>query len=121
MSRFEKLDEVSCGRGYLDNDTGLVWEAEDEPGWFSHEEAMELNTAIWRLPTIKELVGIIDYDICEPATLLPGIKLSYYWSASPHASGPRLTWLVNFGGGCSDYYNHHHSRYVRMVARHRSQ
>jgi hypothetical protein len=57
----------------------------------------------WRLPTIKELVTIVDYSQAAPPTIdrnaFPGTPLGYYLSSSPSAGSPPNPFVVDFSGG----------------------
>jgi len=103
VGRFVEVGEMGLGgdgRLVRDLETGLVWLK--APHWLKHpgngcpvgwEEARGLCDDIkwlcgvsgWRLPTVKELVGLVDYGQSIPA--LPpghpfiGIHPSFYWTS----------------------------------------
>jgi hypothetical protein len=56
-----------------------------------------------RLPTIKELVTLIDFSqSAAPAidvTAFPGTPSSYFWSSSPQAGSSNTALMVNFDFG----------------------
>jgi hypothetical protein len=56
----------------------------------------------WRLPTVKELLSVIDYTTIEPA-LQKGYPfqhvLNWYWSATPFAGDPNVGWVVDLMDG----------------------
>jgi len=68
----------------------------------------------WRLPTVQELVGIVDYTRSDPAVIKPladSTASGYYWSSTPDAGTPYTAWFVDFyfgyvynGGKTSHYY-----------------
>ena len=77
-------------RGIYDTTTGLVWQAEPGKQDVTWSEA-ELYCAQlepkgrWRLPTIKELVRIVDKSASgEVKTQLPEMLPWFYWSSSPY-------------------------------------
>jgi hypothetical protein len=57
----------------------------------------------WRLPTIIELVSIVDFTTWNPAIDLnafPGTPVdAAFWSSSQVAGDPAATWYVHFAGG----------------------
>ena len=65
----------------------------------------------WRLPNVRELQSLVDYDSYNPA--LPAVnpftnvQLYYYWSSSTYAASPSLAIMVNFykGGQSHDDKN----------------
>lgn len=120
-----------------DNNTGLMWQQNDDAALHNWYEAAgvldekhnpdlssvckELATGDytdWRLPTRKELIGIIDYGRQAPAidsTTFPGTKPSNYWTSSSNAGNPDSAMSVYFGNGY--IYNNlkSNSYYVRCV------
>ena len=108
--RFKKVN-----KGWLDNQTGLVWKDKDELDKLTCKEARELNSGAWRLPTAQELLSIVDYTKYRPATKLPNIKPSYYWSVSPNAYNSDYAWGVDFDDGDSYNYHRNFNQYVRLV------
>jgi len=107
--RFEKR-----GRYCLDNETGLKWEMRTLT-------QMTWNDAIiapvgWRLPTLEELLLVFDYNIHNPATKLPGMIASYYWSSTTFSESNDLAWYVDFyyGSSCYDHKSRIYcARYVK--------
>ena len=59
----------------------------------------------WRLPTIKELVTIVDLSQATAAMIdpnaFPGTPAAWFWSSSPVAGSPSYAWYVLFGNGYS--------------------
>ena len=55
----------------------------------------------WRLPTIKELISIIDHEKYDPAidTKFFVSKSSWYWSSTNRIYWSGSAWIVNFSGG----------------------
>ena len=69
----------------------------------------------WRLPTIQELLSIVDYKKCNPATNLEGIKSDTYWTSSHIVSNPSSVWIVVFEDGYGYDSNKHTDSCVRCV------
>jgi len=72
----------------------------------------------WRLPTIHELLSIVDYTRVEPA--LPKAfsyieAESFYWTKTPLADSDDEFWGVNFKRGASSRASEYYDRYVRCV------
>jgi hypothetical protein len=108
-----------------DESIGLMWQQET-PGkpmdWRpSSEHCKYLRLAgytDWRLPTIKELMSLVDYNRYTPAidiTYFPNTVPSFYWSATELAYGMGTIWGVNFGYGESYGHDNYTSYYVRAV------
>jgi len=88
----------------------------------------------WRLPNVKELVGIMDYSTVGPAMNVafhgascglacaditsPACSCdasSPYWSATTYATSPTNAWLVYTLGGDAYYANESFYSFVRAV------
>lgn len=100
------------------NITGLTWKrcAEGQT-WsgstcsgttktYSWAQANALGSGDWRLPTVAELVTIVERDNFKPAintTIFPNMATSdsSFWSASVYAGDLSQAWYVNFGPGNS--------------------
>lgn len=105
-----------------DNVTGLIWEVKtyydygsihnqnDTYNWYDAQSVfiVALNNANfggfsdWRLPTIKELVFILDRDKNYPlfnATYFPTLIDSYYWSSTAHPGWADKSWVCHMGNG----------------------
>jgi hypothetical protein len=100
-----------------DSDTGLVWEKSPSTmqDWTTarieclHKAVPAVvGTRGWRLPSVVELVSLIDPDPVSGKPIMPvvftGVPLANYWSATTSASsGTSFTastvLTVNFGDG----------------------
>lgn len=113
-----------------DDRTGLIWSAADSSSRdVTFEKAQgaiaNLNGAKfcgfddWRLPTIQELLSIVDYSRRSPAidtNFFWGTKNDWYWSSTPAAASPAdCAWIVNFNNGNSNWNNHDNRNQVRAV------
>jgi hypothetical protein len=111
----------------LDSTTNLIWSRDNvASGRLDHEDATKACAELtlagasdWRLPTIRELLSLVDYDRYEPAIdtdAFPSTKSNWYWTASPWAGSPSdFAWVVCFGNG-SAYDGHRYGdAFVRAV------
>ncbi|MBK8639209.1 MAG: DUF1566 domain-containing protein [Chromatiaceae bacterium] len=60
----------------------------------------------WRLPTVEELLSIVDYSGYSPAidsAWFPNTLSSWYWSSSPVAYLDIYAWIVYFDSGTCGY------------------
>lgn len=92
-----------------DNDTGLMWSQasasntktwENALAWCENLVLSDYND--WRLPTIKELVSLVDDDVDGlfiDAGYFPDTTSSYYWSSTTSADYTDGAWAVNFAYG----------------------
>lgn len=130
-----------------DDKTGLLWKRQEETArsqgctvgmtWRDALRAADAANAAelggglggnndWRLPNVKELQSIVDYEKTHYSTYsnyfdfytayFGGSTTDWFWSSSPHAYGPNYAWGVRFNYG----FISHHSRYdclrVRLVS-----
>ncbi len=92
-----------------DNNTGLMWQQEDDDIVRSWDAAISYCTSLslaghsnWRLPDIKKLSGIVDFSVHDPAidvTYFPNTNSFPYWSSTTVASSSSSAWRVLFNGG----------------------
>jgi hypothetical protein len=76
------------------------------------------NFTDWRLPTIHELLGIVDYKRINPALIGDFTyveKESFYWSKTSVADADDEFWGVNFKRGASSKASEYYDRYARCV------
>ncbi|MDZ4384317.1 MAG: DUF1566 domain-containing protein [Nitrospirota bacterium] len=128
---------VMGGDAVLDKETGLVWDR--TPGvftkswnmisgrWWEDDYATGQCLGInrsgrrgWRVPTIHELLSLVDPFVSSPA--LPSghpfsfVQSSTYWSATTSADNNTNAWLVDFGFyGHRSYGNKSEFHYVWCV------
>ncbi|MDQ7084049.1 MAG: DUF1566 domain-containing protein [Sulfurovum sp.] len=101
---YADYDDANLSRGrtqaYTDNgdgtitdiNTGLIWQQEDDNNTYTHAnailycEGLDLgnDSTHWRLPSIDELVSIIDNGRANPAInpLFTNTNTSFYWSVT---------------------------------------
>jgi hypothetical protein len=74
----------------------------------------------WRMPTRKELRGLIDLSISEPGPTIdrkyfPDAEPYWFWSSSAFASGTDRAWYVSFENGLSNTLYRDGPYAVRLV------
>ena len=113
-------------QGYHDNNdgtitdtvTGLMWQSAVAPGTYTQPGAVTYCAATlslasyhdWRLPTLMELVSIVDYTGTSSShTLLPTtLAGGQYWTSTPvgntdYVNGsPKMAWYIDFGSGVTE-------------------
>lgn len=109
--RFEQREDC-----YYDTETGLEWSLENY-GPMSWEQAVEFCKKLygWKLPTIQMLLTLVDHRRFNPATALPDMVPSDYWSSTTYAFNTGLAWLVDFRNGYDDWRHKSNGYYVRAV------
>ncbi len=67
----------------------------------SYCAALQLGKArSWRLPTVKELISLVDEAHYKPSAFPVFLTVSnLYWSSSVNTQRPGLSWTVNFSDG----------------------
>ncbi|MBI5593225.1 MAG: DUF1566 domain-containing protein [Deltaproteobacteria bacterium] len=74
----------------------------------------------WRLPTLKELSSIVNYDISSPGptintTYFPNTQPSYYWTSTASTGYDYRAWAVGFDDNNSHNYGKYGQYFVRAV------
>jgi Protein of unknown function (DUF1566)/Viral BACON domain len=107
-----------------DEATGLMWQQET-PKVMTWEQALAYCVGLnlgsytdWRLPTIKELISLVDLSRYNPAintTYFSNAVSSFYWSSTTNDSNTLNAWGMPFYLGYGDIDNKSLSYYVRAV------
>lgn len=96
------------GQTVHDSKTGLTWQRavpDQRMTWAEAKEyaaALDLDGGGWRLPTVQELVGIVDYCRRNPAideAAFPDTPLEWFWTNVPVAGDAGGAWYVGFDYG----------------------
>ena len=95
----------------------LEWQADVPRRKFTWQEAKDYAASLgdgWRLPTIQELLTLVDYTTHRPAcSVFPDCPSEWFWSSSPYDNAD--AWSVYFGFGLVDFLSRHHGNAVRCV------
>ncbi|WP_108945699.1 Lcl domain-containing protein [Shewanella halifaxensis] len=72
----------------------------------------------WRLPNIKELYSLVDFNRVEPSinlNVFPATTVEYTWSSSPMIDFAQDAWFVNFKAGLNWFKGRSSEMLVRIV------
>lgn len=128
-SRFTPLEEGAVVRDeYMQLEwqrcaIGMDWDGTTcsgtTPTNYIWQEAMDTwETATWRLPTIHELVSIVEKCRTNPAIntqVFPNTPMAWFWSSSPYAGLANHAWGISFLSGRGGWRNQHLTSAVRLV------
>lgn len=113
-------------KGTEDKASGILWHplsATDKRSRYTHEQAKEecekltLHGRTWRLPSLGELYGIVDYSYFRPSVdtkYFGAMMHRYYWSSD--SLNEREAYAVGFKLGSVATVNKAESAYVRCVS-----
>jgi hypothetical protein len=91
-----------------DDYTGLTWQRSVDPKTYTWQDAnrhcaeLDPSGAGWRLPSLGELLTLVDFTRTEPAidpSAFPDTPSEFFWSSSPSLAPPGTAWGVNFTRG----------------------
>jgi hypothetical protein len=91
-----------------DTKTKLTWQQDVAPSTYTWSAAqsyctgLNLNGTGWRLPSVKELLTVVDETRTSPAidsAAFPNTPVAAFWTSSPLAGDPSSAWYVSFGYG----------------------
>ncbi len=129
----KNLDGVSNYSDPHDADNSYTWYDPTDPnpgtsgsGTDTKDFIDALNIAYfggysdWRMPTIKELAYIVNYNIPMPGPTIdtnyfPNTKAAVYWSSTAYVSSVYFAWGVNFYYSDDYYGGKSNSYYARAV------
>lgn len=77
-------------------------------------EKKELIYNDWRMPTLKELLTLVDYSTHSPASHFDTMS-SVYWTATKCVSTISDVWGINFSNGTVNLYDKDEEFYIRYV------
>lgn len=107
----------------LDKKTGLMWQDKDDMVERNWKEASLYCEKLayggyddWRVPSINELMSIIDYSrYCPAIDSVFGNSSSWYWSNSINIIDNSRAWFVDFIGGNIDNCSKSNDNCIRCV------
>ncbi len=104
-----EVDPTSVG----DLATGLTWQRASPPGTFTFQAALAYCSHLnldghkgWRLPSMPELVSLVDERTSEPAidgNAFPGTPPQSFWTSSRFGNQSAEAWHVGFDYGSALY------------------
>ncbi len=110
-----------------ENNTSLVWEdsLHNTEEKVTYNEATEYCNTLklgdlndWRVPTLSELLTIVDLSKYKPAVLKGFEHIdddTLYWSSTVYVGDKGDYWGVNFKDGSTDNASGIYDRYIRCV------
>jgi hypothetical protein len=105
------VDAYSVREGLVhDNYTGLTWQRGVEHDNYTWQDAAARCSSVtsngggWRLPSLRELLTLVDvthYDPATDASAFPDTPSELFWSSSAAQAPAGTAWGVNFTRGSS--------------------
>ena len=97
----------------------LEWQADVPDKTFTWKEAKAYAASLgdgWRLPTIQELLTLVDYTKHNPAcSVFPDCPSEWFWSSSAYSGSTSYAWSVHFYYGYTVYHDVGNYLRVRCV------
>ena len=123
---FDPSDRLEADTEQIVKDThfGYLWQKADDgtprkgKDAAAYCESLELDGVTgWRLPTVAELLTLVDYNNFKPAssTEIIAAEPVYYWTGSAAARSPKFSWFVHFSLGASSTARRTEAYAVRCV------
>jgi len=110
-------DDPDANGGY----EGTPEEGKDTKGFINALNSAQFGGySDWRLPSLKELSSIVNYDISSPGptintTYFPNTQASFYWTSYASPGWEAYAWVIGFDDNNSHYYGKYRPLYVRAV------
>jgi hypothetical protein len=99
--------EVRTGGTVYDTVTRLEWQQASSATGMTWAAANTYCSAGFRLPTVKELLSIVDLTVTSGAridpTAFPGTPANGFWTSSPVSVMSSRAWIVGFSIGSTGY------------------
>ena len=116
------------GETVYDPKTNLTWDRSGSKGRLTFYEAIaysgfansekHLGLDGWRVPSIAELLSIVDFTEHRPAinsVVFPECECERYWSSTTYTPNPADAWNVSFNDGDTVAFSKTGSYFVRLV------
>ncbi|MDQ7022086.1 MAG: DUF1566 domain-containing protein [Candidatus Gracilibacteria bacterium] len=113
------------GDTVLDSVTNLEWQKDgstDGTKTWTNAKAYCADLTLggktdWRLPNVKELRSIVDFDKITPSinSVFTNTASNYYWSSTTTTYSTSNAWHVHFDIGYSTSYDKTNTIYVRCT------
>ncbi|MFH1259701.1 MAG: DUF1566 domain-containing protein [Elusimicrobiota bacterium] len=121
-----ETSDVNVSSVTVDNRTGLMWATDAglvaSSSWTvaitNCENLSYAGYTDWRLPNVKELMSIVNYQNYNPSidtTKFRNTVSNYYWTSTTYAAPTTNAWVVGFSDGFVDYGDKTGTYYVRPV------
>lgn len=100
-----------AGGTVLDTKTGLTWQRQAPETYYTWADATSYCPTLgagWRLPSVKELMTLVDYSKLFPdpaidTTAFTNAPGGNFWTSSLYAGFPSFGWNVGFDGGSASF------------------
>jgi hypothetical protein len=99
-------------------DGGVMFRTFTQAAAVSYCVSLNLNGTGWRLPTMKELMTLVDPTVFSPAidtSAFPNTAITTYWTSTPSSIDAGLFWVVGFYDGFTGATTPSSSSIVRCV------
>ncbi len=127
MEKIERGRFIDDDNTILDTKTELIW-LKNANRFKTHSWDIALKccnslntfgTAGWRLPTLKEFKGLVDYEQYDPALPLDhpfiNVQSKFYWTSTIIIDDASGAWGIDLSNGVVDGGDKHLSHYVWPV------
>jgi hypothetical protein len=97
----------------------LEWQADVPDKRMTWQEAKDYAASLgngWRLPTVRELLALVDFGVQKPAcSVFPDCPSDWLWTSTPWAGSSSDAWVVNFDYGYASNNGVGYNSRVRCV------
>ncbi len=109
------------GNAYINPSQGDIDAASNSAGYVNYVNSIALcGFTDWRLPTVDELQGVVDYGTAFPFPMVdvawsPNVWARKHWSSSPDVGQAGFAWFVGFYDGFVFANYRYQTNAVRLV------